>query len=140
MNRRKFLTSTGVAAVGTLVPSVARLASAAISLEPFQWQTNELIFAFDVKAGKLRQKRLIPMGDSTLTEDSSGVEVALQCSGENSPDQGMKLGMGQPEVLRKHIPLSVPFYPLGTSDITDCKGSLPLGMRSPEQTAGGVEN
>ena len=29
-------------------------------------------------------------------DNSSGVEVALQCSGENSPDQGMKSGMGQP--------------------------------------------
>jgi alpha-galactosidase len=32
----------------------------------------------------------------TLDDNSSGVEVALQCSGENSPDQGMKSGVGQP--------------------------------------------
>jgi hypothetical protein len=29
-------------------------------------------------------------------DKSSGVEVALQCSGENSPDQGMKSSTGQP--------------------------------------------
>ena len=49
-----------------------------------------------MKAGRLRQKRLVPTGAPTLTDDSSGVEVALQCSGENSPDQGMKSAMGQP--------------------------------------------
>jgi alpha-galactosidase len=63
-------------------------------LEPFQWSTDGLIFSFDVKAGRLRQKRLVPPG--TPAENFSGLEVALQCSGENSPDQGMKSGMGQP--------------------------------------------
>ncbi|PYQ44626.1 MAG: hypothetical protein DMG99_03500 [Acidobacteria bacterium] len=29
-------------------------------------------------------------------DNSSGVEIALQCSGENSLDQGMKSGVGQP--------------------------------------------
>jgi alpha-galactosidase len=29
---------------------------------------------------------------------SSGVETAIQCSGENSPDQGMKQGSGQPGI------------------------------------------
>jgi alpha-galactosidase len=36
--------------------------------------------------------------------------------------------------LRKHIPAAVPFYPLGTSDITDVKTPVALGMRSPQQT------
>ena len=36
--------------------------------------------------------------------------------------------------LRKHIPAAVPFYPLGTSDITDFKTPVALGMRSPQQT------
>ncbi len=97
MNRRRFLTSTGVAVVGAIVPSISRFASAAPSFEPFQWQTNELTYNFDVRAGRLRQKRLVPAGVSPVAaEDSSGVEVALQCSGENSPDQGMKSAMGQP--------------------------------------------
>src|SRR5208283_4324641 len=38
------------------------------------------------------------------------------------------------EVLRKHIPMAVPFYPLGTSDVTDAKAPVALGMRSPGQT------
>ena len=36
--------------------------------------------------------------------------------------------------LRKHIPTAVPFYPLGTSDVTDFKTPVALGMRSPQQT------
>ena len=97
MNRRRFLTSSGIAAVSALVPCISRFAAAAPSFEPFQWQTHELTCHFDVTAGRLRQKRLVPAGvPPVANEDSSGVEVALQCSGENSPDQGMKSAMGQP--------------------------------------------
>src|ERR1043166_5415432 len=97
IDRRKFLASSGLVAVNAIVPSISRLSFAENSSEQFQWQTNDLTFAFEVKAGKLRQKRLVPTGVSVASaEDSSGVEVALQCSGENSPDQGMKSGMGQP--------------------------------------------
>jgi hypothetical protein len=43
-----------------------------------------------VTAGRLRQKRLVPANGSPPTDDnSSGVELALQCTGENSPDQGV---------------------------------------------------
>ncbi len=42
------------------------------------------------------------------------------------------------EVLRKHIPAAVPFYPLGTSDVTTVQTSIAVGMRSPEQTLIGV--
>jgi alpha-galactosidase len=42
------------------------------------------------------------------------------------------------EVLRNHIALSVPFYPLGTSDVTNRTAPLALGMRSPGQTVMGV--
>jgi len=38
------------------------------------------------------------------------------------------------DVLRKHIPAAVPFYPLGTSDVTDFNAPIALGMRSPHQT------
>jgi hypothetical protein len=38
------------------------------------------------------------------------------------------------DVLRKHIPAAVPFYPLGTSDVTDFKTPIVLGMQSPQQT------
>src|SRR5437763_3268956 len=42
------------------------------------------------------------------------------------------------ESLRKHIPAAVPFYPLGTSDVTNREAPIALGMRSPEQTLLGV--
>lgn len=38
------------------------------------------------------------------------------------------------EVLRKHIPTAVPFYPLATSDVTNSEAQIALGMRSSEQT------
>jgi alpha-galactosidase len=38
------------------------------------------------------------------------------------------------ELLRKHIPTAVPFYPLGTSDVTNFTTPVALGMRSPQQT------
>jgi alpha-galactosidase len=97
MDRRRFLKSSGSVALATLVPSVSGFASPAITPQPFQWETGPLVFDFDVTAGKLRQKAVFPIGFSGLSaNNSSGVEVALQCSGENSPDQGMKSGMGQP--------------------------------------------
>ena len=42
------------------------------------------------------------------------------------------------EVLRQHIPAAIPFYPLGTSDVTDHNTPLALGMQSPRQTVVGV--
>jgi hypothetical protein len=97
IGRRAFLMSSGVAAIGALMPRISSVASASDSSEPFQWSTNELTFSFDVKAGKLRQRGLVPAsGLPPGLYDSSGVEVAVQCSGENSPDQGMKSGVGQP--------------------------------------------
>jgi len=82
-------------AMGALVP-MPRLVADSENLQPFQWETGNLVFSFDVQAGKLRQKRLVPTAGLVEPDNSSGVEVALQCSGENSPDQGMKSGMGQP--------------------------------------------
>jgi len=95
MDRRTFLLSSGIAAVGALTPHIREFVSASTMLEPFQWKTDSLIFSFEVQSGKLRQRRLVPTGAPT-SDTSSGVEVALQCSGENSPDQGMKSGVGQP--------------------------------------------
>jgi len=95
MDRRTFLLSSGIAAVGALTPHIREFVSASTMLEPFQWKTDSLIFSFEVQSGKLRQRRLVPTGAPTSVS-SSGVEVALQCSGENSPDQGMKSGVGQP--------------------------------------------
>jgi len=97
MDRRTFLTSSGAAAFGTLVPGISRFFPAPNTPEPFAWEANGLIFSFEVTAGKLRQKRLVVAGAvSAGADNSSGVEIALQCSGENSSDQGMKSGVGQP--------------------------------------------
>src|SRR5579864_637233 len=95
MDRRTFLLSSGIAAVDALTPHIRKFVPASTILEPFQWKTDSLIFSFEVQGGKLRQRRLVPTGAPT-SDSSSGVEVALQCSGENSPDQGMKSGVGQP--------------------------------------------
>jgi alpha-galactosidase len=97
MDRRTFLTSSGAAAFGTLVPRISRFFPASNTSEPFAWEVNDLIFSFEVTAGKLRAKRVAPAGIvASGPDNSSGVEIALQCSGENSPDQAMKSGMGQP--------------------------------------------
>ncbi len=91
ITRRKFLASSSMAALSSFTPL-----SASPPAGPFQWSVNDLTFSFDVRAGKLRQKCLAPTSTSSLPIDSSGVEVAIQCSGENSPDPGMKSGVGQP--------------------------------------------
>ena len=97
MDRRTFLTSSGAAAFGTLVPPISRLFPASNPPETFAWEVNDLIFSFELVAGRLRAKRVAPAGIvASGPDNSSGVEIALQCSGENSPDQGMKSGMGQP--------------------------------------------
>ena len=79
------------------MPGVSKLASASESPQPFQWETGHLTFTFDVIAGRLRERRLVPAGTPlAAVSDSSGVPLALQCSGENSPDAGMKSAVGQP--------------------------------------------
>ena len=79
------------------MPSVSGLASPSNPLESFQWEAGTLIFKFDVTTGRLRQRQVFPANSPGLQANTAaGVEVALQCSGENSPDQGMKSGMGQP--------------------------------------------
>jgi len=57
--------------------------------------------------------------------DSLSAEAAAQVA------EGIRI---YKEVLRKHIPAAVPFYPLGTSDVTNFQAPVALGMRSPEQT------
>jgi alpha-galactosidase len=100
LDRRTFILSTSVAAFAALAPRLSGSDSSSSAVSPagpFLWQTSDLVFSFDVIAGKLRQGRLVPVGTAMQkTSNSFGVEIALQCSGENSPDQGMKSGMGQP--------------------------------------------
>ena len=98
INRRAFLVCSGTTALAVLARPAFTLGASSSPSEPFQWKTNDLLFTFDISAGRLRQGRLLPTASSAPIGDSSGVEIALQCSGENSPDQGMKSGMGQPGV------------------------------------------
>jgi alpha-galactosidase len=97
MDRRTFLMSSGALTFGALAPRISLSAPDSTNPEPFQWKSEQLAFSFEVTGGKLRQKAFIPTGFVLPASDnSSGPEVALQCSGENSPDQGMKSGVGQP--------------------------------------------
>ena len=84
-------------AANALSPRIHGFASLQTASESFQWVAGDLIFSFAIDKGRLRQRRFVPAGVSLQEKpDSNGVEVALQCSGENSPDQGMKSGVGQP--------------------------------------------
>ena len=56
MDRRTFLASGGAAAFGTLVPSISRSFLLQIFSEPFAWKANDLIFSFEVTAGKIAPK------------------------------------------------------------------------------------
>jgi alpha-galactosidase len=100
MNRRNFLCSSGIAGMGLLLPAAVALPDAeAAEQSPFDWSTPDLIFSFDFAAGKLRQKALLPAAYPKASPQPpafGGVETAIQCSGENSPDPGMKQGIGQP--------------------------------------------
>ena len=65
-------------AIGALVPF--RVAADSKHLQPFQWITGNVVFSFDVQAGKLRQKRLLPAGSPAPEDNSSGVEVACHAA------------------------------------------------------------
>jgi alpha-galactosidase len=72
---------------------------ASTEAETFEWATPELIFAFEVSDRRLRQRTMLPrrmLQAKMPAAISSGVETAIECSGENSPDPGMKQGIGQP--------------------------------------------
>lgn len=100
INRRKFLEAGAAATLGSVLPGGVdeRALADQVSSEPFEWTTEHLAFSFAVIDGRLRQGRVVPAGTakSEGPAASEGVEVALQCTGENSPDQGLKSGVGQP--------------------------------------------
>lgn len=102
MDRRVFLQTGGGAALGLLLPEIAHadVNSQAARVDAFQWSTNALSFSYSVSRGGLRQHCLVPAGFAAQSgyTDSSGVEVALQCTGENAPDPGMKSAMGMPGI------------------------------------------
>ena len=80
MNRRAFLRPSGLVAFGSSVPCLSSFASASSGPELFRWSTNDLVFPFEVKDRRLRQKRLVQAGAAPGVNTSSGVEVALQCA------------------------------------------------------------
>ncbi|MFP5229487.1 MAG: alpha-galactosidase [Acidobacteriota bacterium] len=101
MNRRTFLCSTGATALGTLLPRFAAAADQAqspASAQTLAWHTPELAFSWEISEQRLRQKSILPAGSSPeiAPAASIGVETAIQCTGENSPDPGLKQGVGQP--------------------------------------------
>lgn len=88
--------------MGSLLPELAfgtKLPDVSTDQQPFEWSTPELTFAYELSEQKLRQKFIMPaqaLQGKIAPIVSSGVETAIQCSGENSPDPGMKQGVGQP--------------------------------------------
>ncbi len=99
MDRRTFLISSGVAGLGALFASPdSGYAAEPQSPEIFSWNTGELEFTFSLPQGRLRQHIFLPSGIQTPENSArwAGVEVGLLCSGEDSPDSGMKQAGGSP--------------------------------------------
>jgi alpha-galactosidase len=106
MNRRTFLISTGVAGVGALLPAPAVGNTAETdSAERFSWNTGKLQFEFSVVEGRLRQHLILPVDVESPRESLQweGVESALLCTGEDSPDSGMKQTAGSPGQRLKFV-------------------------------------
>src|SRR5690348_15850706 len=99
MKRRKFIVSSGAVCISSLLArNLAAQALAATSAERFSWQGGELQFNFSIAGDRLRQHLILPSGIEAPQSNLqwSGVEVALLCSGEDSPDSGMKQSAGSP--------------------------------------------
>jgi len=106
IDRRRFLCAGSAATLVSALNEWGRLAPGAPpQVEAFEWSTKDLTFSFAVIEGQVRQKRLVPLRSPAPSDlsGSSGVEVALQCSGEDSPDQGLKSGVGQPGARLKFV-------------------------------------
>jgi len=99
MDRRTFLISSGVTGLGALLASPdSAHAVEPQSPETLSWNTGELQFTFSLSKGYLRQHIFLPSGIQAPGNSAhwSGVEVGLLCSGEDSPDSGMKQAGGSP--------------------------------------------
>ncbi len=105
MDRRKFLHKSGVM-LGSFLPGMSGIVNATGLPQdtshdtPFVWSTEFLKFSFALSGGRLRQGHCLPAGIllGASASDSNGVEVALQCTGQNWPDPGMKSAMGMPGI------------------------------------------
>lgn len=102
LTRRQFLISTGAVAIGAAFATPADAAEVfapATSKQSFSWVGSELQFNFSILNGRLRQHIFFPTGFEAASVEyaaSNGVETGLLCSGENSPDPGMKQSGGSP--------------------------------------------
>ena len=108
MNRRYFMYLTSASTFGMLLPEISSMAQGLEQSvqDQFEWFTNSLRFSYSLSKGRLRQERILPVGITSSAEiggSSSGVEVALQCTGENSPDPGMKSAMGMPGLRLRFV-------------------------------------
>jgi alpha-galactosidase len=85
-----------------------------------------------------------PLANADADQASFNMVTAMMCrihqSGRLdllSPEASAQVANGiriYKEILRKRIPAAVPFYPFGTSDVTNREIPVVLGMRSAEQT------
>ena len=107
IDRRAFLISSGAAGISSLLRTDT-LAQAPTDTpsENFVWNSGRLHFSFSVNSGMLRQHILLPADHpqpDAVILGRSGVEVAFLCSGEDSPDSGMKQSAGMPGMRLKYL-------------------------------------
>lgn len=91
-----------------------------------------------------------PLANSDADQGSFNMVAAMMCRIHQSgrldaltPGVSAQVTEGiriYKEVLRKHIPSAVPFYPLGTSDVTNREAPIALGMRARTNFARDLEN
>lgn len=106
MDRREFLFSTAALAAGTALelPSVAQQTqpehpmappvatrSGPPAFEPFTWEAAGLVFSFEFLDHRLRFRHVLPAGAAapanlTASNDVSGLETSIHCTGEDIPD------------------------------------------------------
>jgi alpha-galactosidase len=106
MNRRTFLISSGAESVGALLSTSASGSGAGPeSAERLSWNSGQLQIEFSVAEGRLRQHLILPVGVEPPNESQqwAGIESAPLCSGEDSPDSGMKQSAGSPGQRLKFV-------------------------------------
>ena len=101
IDRRTFLKGTGALAIGPVVSELNGLAEGsaetkplpepARTVAPFEWRAEGVIFSFEFLDNRLRIKSILPAGVAAVDglpapTSSSGVEVAIHCTGENADD------------------------------------------------------
>ena len=112
IDRRRFLLATGTLAVSPRLGELDLLAQSfagttqlpepAKSVEPFDWTAAGVRFSFEFLDTRLRMRSILPEKMAALNgmpapTDSSGVETAILCTGENADDHhGMKFTGGMP--------------------------------------------